>query len=59
MNKDKGKDKFVELVNAFILCAVILIALCWVLGAAQAWWLYADKPITEVPAWAFWFLFGG
>lgn len=59
MNKDKDKDKSVELVKAFIWCAIILFALCWALGAAQAWWLYAGKPITEVPAWAFWFLFGG
>ena len=37
----------------FILFTIAII-LC--VGAIQAFVLYADKPITEIPMWAYWFL---
>ena len=57
--KINDEDTITKIVNAVFITGICLIVLCGLLGCAQAWWLYADKPITEIPAWALWFLFGG
>lgn len=39
-----------------IMIFLILLAIVYFIGAAQAFVLYANKSITEIPMWAYWFL---
>ena len=50
------KDNIDEIVFAIIAAVLVLIAIAGIAGSIQAWVLYANKPITEVPMWALWFL---
>ena len=50
------KNKIDNIVFYSFLIGIILITIAVCLGAMQAWILYSDKPITEVPMWAMYFL---
>ena len=39
-----------------IMIILILLTIAYFVGSAQAFVLYADKPITDIPMWAYWFL---
>ena len=50
------KDNIDEIIFAVVAACFVLIVVAGIVGSIQAWVLYADKPITEVPMWAWWFL---
>ena len=52
MKRVKAADKM----RIAITIILILLAITYFIGAAQAFVLYAGKPITEIPMWAYWFL---
>lgn len=56
MKKAANKVKAADKLRIAITIILILLAITYFIGAAQAFVLYADKPITEIPMWAYWFL---
>lgn len=57
-NKLNTDDLVAILVIAFVFIGVAFALICagW---SVYAFVKYGDKPITEIPAWALWFMFGG
>lgn len=58
-----SKDKFRvvdrdRIVPALVFFGFVLLIVLSIVGSIQAWVLYRDKPITEIPMWAWWFLRG-
>lgn len=49
-------NKIDKIIFYSFLIVIILITIVFCIGAMQAWILYSDKPITEVPMWAMYFL---
>lgn len=52
----KAAKKVENKICIAITIILILLAIAYFVGAAQAFVLYADKPITDIPMWAYWFL---
>ena len=50
------KKKEADKIYIAITIILILLAIAYFIGAAQAFVLYANKPITGIPMWAYWFL---
>ena len=49
-------DKINNIINGIFLTVIVIICVSAIVGAAQAWILYGDKPLSEVPMWALWFM---
>lgn len=56
MNKT---DKFMLALYTFLILFLVLLLLAVIVIDVYAFIKYGDTPITEVPAWAYFFLFGG
>lgn len=55
--KNKIDWKFVALMVVIVIVGIIaMICVGW---SIYAFVKYGDKPITEIPSWALWFMFGG
>jgi len=52
----KNEKTILTIIKALFFGVFIIIALIAIIATSQAWILYGDKPITEVPMWALWFL---
>lgn len=52
MKRVKAENKICIAITIIL----ILLAIVYFIGAAQAFVLYAGKPITDIPMWAYWFL---
>ena len=50
------KEKIGKIVSAVFIGGILLIALIGVIASITACVMYGNKPITEVPMWAIWFL---
>lgn len=43
-----------------LVCAILILAVLAFIGLEiYVWVTYGGKPVTEIPAWALWFMFSG
>ena len=54
-NERKENIKFAAMIVALALI-LILVCIC-IFWSIFAWAKYGSKPVTEIPAWALWFMF--
>lgn len=45
--------------NMFILVVLVLLCIAAIVTGITAFVMYGGKPVTEIPAWALLFMFGG
>ena len=44
----------------FLVCGLLILIILGLIGVEIYVWVnYGGKPITEIPAWALWFMFSG
>jgi hypothetical protein len=56
-NKIVDKLKMVGIITILIIVVGLILSIIGV--EIYVWIEYGNKPITEIPSWALWFMFGG
>lgn len=55
----KNNDTLTTIFWTAVLAVMILVVIATVIFVCWTFITYGDKPITEIPSWAFWVMSGG